>query len=158
MRKLGIIAIVVLLIAVWQAVTVYNAAMEPKRLMEEKALRRAEKEVHFTDIEEIYTYYGNQTYVIIVGTDDDHEKVIAWVPEKTDNVIIEKQKDGISKQEAIAKVKAERNPKEIISAKLGIKKGVPCWEIKYIDQKNFYTFYYLTFEDGSFFDRYGFQQ
>jgi uncharacterized protein YpmB len=84
--------------------------------------------------------------------------VAAWVPEKTGNVIVKKIKSGVSKQEAIAKLKAERNPKEIISAKLGMEKGVPLWELTYIDDDNRYSFYYLSFKDGTFLKRYSFQQ
>jgi uncharacterized protein YpmB len=158
MKKWSILIFLVILIAIWQAFTVYNDAFEPERLMEEKALKRAEKEVAFTSIEEIYTYYGSQAYVVIVGTDEDDEKIIAWVPENMDDVIIAKQEDGISKQEAISILKAERNPQEIISVKLGMEKEVPLWELKYIDEENRYSFYYLSFEDGTFIQRYSFQQ
>jgi uncharacterized protein YpmB len=158
MKKWGILILAILCIVMWQAVTVYHAALEPKRLTEDKALERAKQEIHFKEIEEVYTYYGNQAYVVIVGTNKDNENIIAFVPEKTDNVIIKKQEEGISRQDAIARVKAERNPKEIVSAKLGIKEGIPCWEIKYIDQKNLFTFYYLTFKNGTFLGRYGLQQ
>jgi uncharacterized protein YpmB len=158
MKKWGIILFVFICMMIWQAVNVYDAALEPKQFAESKAMKRAASEVNFINIEEIYTYFGDQAYVVIVGTNSEKEKVAAWVPEKTDNVIVKKIKSGVSKQEAIAKLKAERNPKEIVSAKLGMEKGVPLWELTYVDDDNRYSFYYLSFEDGTFLKRYSFQQ
>ncbi len=158
MKKWGIVFFVLLCIIIWQTVNVYYAAMEPKQSLQAKAMKRAAHKVSFTHIDDIYTYYGEKTYVVFVGENRKGKKYIVWVPEKKGRVIVKRADRGITKQEAIEKLKAERNPKEIISAKLGMEKGVPLWELTYIDQDNRYSFYYVSFEDGTFLKRYSFQQ
>ena len=71
---------------------------------------------------------------------------------------MKEQNEGISQEKAVAKLTAERDPKEIVSVRLGMEKGLPLWEITYIDQENRYSFYYLSFEDGTFIRRYSFHQ
>jgi uncharacterized protein YpmB len=158
MKKWGIVFFVFLCIILWQTVRVYHAAMEPKQSLQAKAMKRAAHEVSFAHIDDIYTYYGEKTYIVFVGENRNGQKYIVWVPEKKGHVIVKRADSGITKQEAIEKLKAERNPKEIISAKLGMEKGVPLWELTYIDHDNRYSFYYVSFEDGTFLKRYSFQQ
>ncbi|MBB5323368.1 uncharacterized protein YpmB [Anoxybacillus tepidamans] len=158
MKKWSILFFVFLCIVIWLTVSVYRAAMDPKQSLIEKARERAAQKVSFAYIDDTYTYYGEKTYVVLVGTDRKGTKKIAWVPEKGEHIVVKRAKSGITKQQAIEKLKAERNPKEIVSTKLGMEKGVPLWELTYIDQDNRYSFYYISFEDGAFLKRYSFEQ
>lgn len=158
MKKWGVFIFIFLCLGVWQAISVYQDALMPKQSLEEKALERAKEKIAFTHIERTYTYYGEKTYIVFIGKNKQGEKYIAWVPEKKGNIVVKRAESGITEAEAIAKLKAERHPKKLISAKLGMEKGVPLWELTYIDQYNRYSFYYLSFTDGTFLKRYSFQQ
>lgn len=158
MKRWGIIFLIFLCIVSWQTVSVYRAAMAPKQTLIEMAKQRAAQKVAFANIDAVDTYYGEKAYVVLEGTDKKGTKKIVWVPVKGGHIVVKRAKSGITKQEAIAKLTAERQPKEIISAKLGMEKGVPLWELTYIEQDNRYSFYYLSFEDGTFLKRYSFQQ
>jgi len=158
MRKWGFILIAAVCIFIWIAVETYGSAVEPKRLAQSKALQRAKEEVEFAEIHDIHTYHGDQQYITIMGTDKADNHIIVWVPENEERVIVKKANKGITKEDAISKLKADRNPKEIISIRLGMENELPLWEITYIDRENRYSFYYLSFEDGTFLRRYSFHQ
>jgi uncharacterized protein YpmB len=158
MRKWMILFVAFLCIAIGVSVSVYRGSLAPKRSLVEAARERAEEQARFVHIDEIDTYYGENAYVVFVGTDRKGTKKIAWVPEKNGSVIVKEAKSGLTKREAIERLTAERNPKKIVSAKLGMEKGVPLWELTYIDEDNRYSFYYISFEDGTFLKRYSFQQ
>ncbi|QPA32955.1 cell wall elongation regulator TseB-like domain-containing protein [Thermaerobacillus caldiproteolyticus] len=158
MKKWGILFFILLCGVIWQAISVYHAALETKQSLQSKALERAKREVAFTDIDRVYTYYGEQAYVVFVGTGRNGKKYIVWVPEKKGHVVVKRADRGITEKEAVSKLKEERNPKRLISVKPGMEKGVPLWELTYIDEYNRYSFYYLSFEDGTFLKRYSFQQ
>lgn len=158
MKKWVIVLFIFLCLAVWQVISVYQDALKPKLSMEAKALERAKEKIALTQIDRTYTYYGNESYIVFVGRTKQGKRCVVWVPEKKGKVVIKRVGSGITEAEAIAKLKADRHPKKIISAKLGMEKGVPLWELTYIDQYNRYSFYYLSFTDGTFLKRYSFQQ
>lgn len=158
MKKWGIIVLLFFFVVIWQAVSVYRAAMAPKETLIAKAEQRAVEEANLSHVQAANTYYGEKAYVVVEGTDEKGTKKIVWVPAKGGHIVVKRTKSGITKQEAIEKLNADRQPKQIISAKLGMEKGVPLWELTYIEQDNRYSFYYLSFEDGAFLKRYSFQQ
>ncbi|OQP03167.1 peptidase M4 [Geobacillus sp. 44B] len=158
MRKWTILLFIFLCLAIWQAVSVYQDALWPKQSMEAKALERAKEKVAFAQIDRIYTYHGEEAYIVFVGKTKKGKKYVVWVPEKKGKIVIKRAESGITEAEAIAALKAERHPKKIISARLGMEKGVPLWELTYIDQYDRYSFYYVSFTDGTFLKRYSFQQ
>jgi uncharacterized protein YpmB len=158
MRKWVVLLFIFLCLAVWQAISVYQDALKPKLSMEAKALERAKEKIALTQIDRTYTYYGNESYIVFVGRTKQGKRYVVWVPEKKGKIVVKRAGSGITETEAIAKLKADHHPKKIISAKLGMEKGVPLWELTYIDQYNRYSFYYLSFTDGTFLKRYSFQQ
>ncbi|MFC4183889.1 cell wall elongation regulator TseB-like domain-containing protein [Saccharococcus thermophilus] len=158
MRKWVVLLFIFLCLAVWQAISVYQDALKPKLCMEAKALERAKEKIALAQIDRTYTYYGNESYIVFVGRTKQGKRYVVWVPEKKGKIVVKRAGSGITETEAIAKLKADRHPKKIISAKLGMEKGVPLWELTYIDQYNRYSFYYLSFTDGTFLKRYSFQQ
>lgn len=158
MKKWLVLMLVFLCLGVWQAASVYQDALQPKQSLAEKALERAKEKIAFTRIDRTYTYYGDRTYTVFIGENKHGKKYIVWVPEKNGKIVVKRAESGITEKEAIAKLKAERHPKKLISVKLGMEKGVPLWELTYIDQHNRYSFYYLSFTDGTFLKRYSFQQ
>jgi uncharacterized protein YpmB len=76
------------------------------------------------------------------------ESIIVWIPDKSKEVFVRKTKDGLSKEEAVQKLLQEKNPKKIISVRLGMEKNIPLWEIYYRSQNNLINYYYVHFDTG----------
>jgi uncharacterized protein YpmB len=157
-KKWGILLLLLLGWTVWLFADAYHAAVASKQKDEQRAIERAKEEADLTAVLDVDTYYGNETYVVVIGKNKDNKKMVVWVPEKGNDLEVKPLSSGISKEEALALLKAEYSPKKVISAKLGMEKGIPLWELTYMDKQNRYSFYYVSFEDGTFIKRYSFAQ
>lgn len=153
MKKLLFFIFLAFVIVVWQAVSLYLAALEPKTAQEEVAIDTAKVEAGLQTINEVHSYYGTVAYQVILGITAENEKVVVWIPEDEGEIVIKKQNEGISKEQVITDLKAERNPKEIRSVKLGIEKNIPLWEVIYINENDRLTYYYSDFETGELLKR-----
>ncbi|KFZ41876.1 copper amine oxidase [Anoxybacillus flavithermus] len=153
-KKIVIAFVCVLFAALALYIDAYSDAISSKNESEQRAMKQAEKKgiIHITDV---YTYRGSDVYIIVIGKNDKDEQMIAWVTEKGRVVDVRKASEGITKQQAQSSVKPY-HPREVVSVKLGMEKGVPLWEITYIDERDRYSFYYVRFEDGTFLKRYHF--
>ncbi|MBO0994782.1 cell wall elongation regulator TseB-like domain-containing protein [Bacillus sp. SD088] len=128
---------------------IYESSRAPLKEMKAYAEERATTEAELTKIDEFYLYNGTETHYVIVGENKSGEKLAVWVPEKKDKEIVEKKMaDGISMQDAIAKLNQEENPKKIMGVKLGMEKDLPLWEISYLDKQSKLNYYYIHFDTG----------
>lgn len=148
MKKWVFILIAVVFVAIGISIKVYMSATEPLKSAQDKAVARAEDQVHFSKVEDFHIYNGLETVYVIEGENRDGDEVIAWVPEKKGKIIVKKAKDGLTKQEAVQKLLQEKNPERIISVKLGLEKNIPLWEIYYRSENNLINYYYIHFETG----------
>lgn len=90
---------------------VYIKAMEPINQAEKVAKEKAENEADLQTVKRVTLYNGNETYYIIDGITQEDEEVYVWVSaDSEDEVIIKNKEDGISKEEAIEKVKNKKIP------------------------------------------------
>ncbi|MBB6283178.1 cell wall elongation regulator TseB-like domain-containing protein [Geobacillus subterraneus] len=159
MKKWGWLALIVFSFLIWQAWSIYGEAMAPKRSMAEKAFARAEEAVGLVDVKKVYTYYGEEACTVFIGqTKQGETDIVVWVPEKEGDIVVKRADSGISEAEARAILQRDRHPQQVIDATLGMEKGVPLWELTYIDAEGRYSFYYLHFADGAFLKRYSFQR
>ncbi|AGE22774.1 MULTISPECIES: DUF5590 domain-containing protein [Geobacillus] len=158
MKKWGWFTLLFFGFLIWQAWSIYDEAMAPKRLMVEHALARAKEAAGLADVKKVYTYYGDEACTVFIGRTKQGKAVVVWVPEKKGSVVVKGVDSGISEAEARAILQRDRRPRRIIDATLGMEKGVPLWELTYIDAEGRYSFYYLHFADGAFLKRYSFQQ
>ncbi|MDQ0271048.1 cell wall elongation regulator TseB-like domain-containing protein [Cytobacillus purgationiresistens] len=148
MKKTIIISVVALLIIIGVAVKIYFNAVDPVREAEEKALKRAQEELNITDVNRFTIYNGNESIYILDGQRKDGEDVYAWVPEKDGKIIVKKKSEGITKEEALQTLLNEKNPKEIISIRIGMESNIPLWEIAYRTEGDLLNYYMIDFETG----------
>ncbi|WP_010284128.1 cell wall elongation regulator TseB-like domain-containing protein [Bacillus timonensis] len=151
--KKWIIGILVLFLVfvIWRGISIYHSALEPLNTAEAKGNEIALEKTPIVTIDESYTYFGTKTYQVVIGKNDEDDKMIAWIPEKKGGKIITRfERDGITKNEAITILKSERNPQEIRSVKLGIEDNIPIWEIIYIGSDNRLTYHKMYFETGKY--------
>ncbi|MGN1402464.1 MAG: DUF5590 domain-containing protein [Bacillus sp. (in: firmicutes)] len=118
------------------------AGIQVKKTAEEEATKFAIDKGGLISVDEFYLYHGSKTYSVVVGKSKDKTEYVLWIPEdlKKENVKKMKYASGYSKEEIIEKVKAEHNPHEIVTVKLGMKKDVPVWEVTVKDEKGGLTY------------------
>ncbi|MCL6571629.1 MAG: DUF5590 domain-containing protein [Bacillus sp. (in: Bacteria)] len=129
-------------------INVYFSSVEPVNEAEKKAISIAKKKVQMSEFEDFHIYNGLEAVYVIEGKNKQDERVIVWIPEKSKKVFVERAKDGLSKEEAIQKLLQEKDPKKIISVRLGMENDVPLWEIYYRSENNLINYYYIHFETG----------
>ena len=148
MKKVIIISLLMFSVIIGSGIIVYLNAVEPIKAAEKKAIERAMKETRLLEAEDFQLYNGLETYYVIRGKNKAGNSIYVWVPEKEGQIIVRKVTDGVSKQEAINKLKEEKNPKKIISVRLGMEKNRPLWEIYYRTEGNLINYYYVDFKTG----------
>jgi uncharacterized protein YpmB len=127
---------------------VYFQSVRPLNSAEKKAIAAAKEEINLSEIQDVQIYNGTETYYVVKAKDKKKQDTIIWVPEKKGEIVVRKKGDGITQEQAVNKLLQERDPKEIISVKLGMIKKRQCWEIYYISRNNLINYYYVDFETG----------
>jgi uncharacterized protein YpmB len=148
MKKIILILVLFIVICVGVFVKVYTGAQEPLKAAEEKAVSLAKEKVELDDVEDFHIYHGTESVNVIEGKNKKGENIIVWVPEKSKKVMWDKRKNGISEEDAVQRLLEEKNPKKIISVKLGMENNIPLWEIYYRSENNLINYYYVHFKTG----------
>jgi uncharacterized protein YpmB len=130
------------------SIKVYFSSVQPVKAAEKKAVALANEKTALSKVVDFHIYSGLETVDVIEGKDKKGEEIIIWIPEKSKNLIVKKASDGLSKEQAIQKLLEEKNPKKIISVRLGMEKNIPLWEIYYRSENNLINYYYIDFETG----------
>ncbi|MCD8510701.1 MAG: DUF5590 domain-containing protein [Bacillus sp. (in: Bacteria)] len=119
------------------------------------------------EINNISHYHGRRSFQVFEGINDDDQEIYIWVEElkeeqKEENtepqVITRLKSDGLTEQQVKDIVHGRLNINEIKSINLGIIGITPIYEVIYEDQSNRHSFYYITFEDGTYIRHYQFQK
>lgn len=148
MKKWIWISVIVIFVAIGVTINIYINALEPLYKAESKAIAVALEKTDLAHVDEFSLYNGTGSYYVVRGTDEKGENLIAWIPEKdSKKIIVKKEKDGITKDEAIEKLYDEKTPDEVMTVKLGVENNIPLWEI-YYRSNNLINYYYIDFETG----------
>jgi uncharacterized protein YpmB len=154
MKKIIFIIVFILLVGMGVSIKVYVDARSPFNEKTEEAIALAKSQGEISKVDNASLYNGAKSYVVLIGENNKKEKVIVWVPnKKKGEIITQKWADGISKEEAVNKLKNEESPKEILSVKLGMEEVGPVWEITYLNKKDQLNYYYLLFESGEWWKK-----
>ncbi|MCA1063153.1 DUF5590 domain-containing protein [Rossellomorea sp. AcN35-11] len=149
MKKwITIISLLTIVLGITASVILYQVSRNPLDIQAENAESRIKEETTIVEIEKTSFYNGSDSYVVVTGKNDQNEKVIAWVPKKNGKIIEEKWADGISKDQAINKLNDEKQPKKLLSVRLGYESVGPVWEMTYLDQQDNLNYFYLLFSTG----------
>jgi uncharacterized protein YpmB len=151
-KKWIIISIVILLACLVGGISVYMNATKPLRTAEKKAIEIAQQETDLTDFHDFQLSNGENTYFVLRAKDSNEEEFYVWISEESRKTVIKKVSSGVSEEEAVKTVYANKDPKEIISVRLGmtkIQKTIrPAWEIYYRTDNGRLNYYYVDFETG----------
>lgn len=142
------ILIVVVVVLTGVFAKVYLTAREPVRAAAKITVPLAKEKAKLTEVTAFHLYHGKETVDVVEGKNKKGEKLIVWIPEKSKKVIVEKAKSGVTKEEAIHKLLKEKNPKKIVSVRLGLEDKTPIWEIYYLSDGNLMNYYNVRFDNG----------
>ncbi|MCR8846911.1 DUF5590 domain-containing protein [Rossellomorea sp. SC111] len=149
MKKwITIIVLLFIVIGISASVLLYQVSRNPLDHQRDLALKRVKDETGIVKVEETSFYNGSTSYVVVTGENEQKEKLVAWVPDKKGKIIEEKWANGITKDQAINKLNDEKEPKELLSVRLGYESVGPVWEMTYLDQQDNLNYYYLLFSSG----------
>lgn len=141
--------IIIFVIMIAFGTTVYINALEPLRNAESEAVKIAKQRTSLVEVTDFTLYNGSETYYVVTGVNSNKQNIIVWIPEKNEKkVIVKKEKDGITKEEAIQKLHQAKDPQEIMTVKLGMENNIPLWEIFYRSNEELINYYYVDFESG----------
>ncbi len=149
------IAFLVLLVVLLFYIILYTVADKPRREAYDQAKSVAEKEVGMQEYTDFYMYQGNEHWDVITGVDKKGKEVGVWIPDGKDKPVTIALSEGISEEKAIAYVKQQESVEEIMSAKLGMEKNKPLWEVTYLDKENNLGYYYIDFYGKEVFKKIG---
>jgi uncharacterized protein YpmB len=154
MKKLVFILVIIVLIMLGFFSKIYLSSIKPVKIAEKKAIALAEKKVKMSKVDDFHIYNRTETVYVIEGKNEHNEKIIIWIPEKSKQVVVIKAKDGITKGEAVQRLEDTKNPKKIVTARLGMLDNIPSWEIYYQSDNNLINYYYIDFETGEWLKKY----
>ncbi|PYZ94545.1 hypothetical protein CR194_03150 [Salipaludibacillus keqinensis] len=142
------------------SIYLYQVIAEPIRDRQEQAVSLAGEQLDFTEVRGVEYYHGRRSYQIIDAVDEDGNDVYIWVEERDDedepNIETRLHSDGLSKQQVIDIAQQELTMERLKSVQLGMIGSTPVYEVNYIDELDRHSFYYLTFEDGTYIRHYQF--
>lgn len=167
--KSWIIALVTMLIVgfIGFSYYMYEAISAPLIERQQETLSVIETMEGLHQIQSISYYHGRRSFQVFEGKNDDDEEIYIWVEELTEEqkeednepqIIMRTKAEGITQQQVRDIVHSRLDIKQIKGINLGIIGVTPIYEVIYEDQSNRQSFYYVTFEDGTYIRHYQFQK
>ncbi|UTR09661.1 DUF5590 domain-containing protein [Evansella sp. LMS18] len=166
--KAWIITVLAVLLAVAAGFMfyLYNSVAEPLTERQQDAVELAFEETDLSEVREVTYYHGRRAYQVIDGADTSGNEVYIWVEELSEEaleageeqrVITRLKEEGITREEARDIAVSRLDIDQIQSINLGMIGSTPVYEITYIDQADRHSFYYMTFNDGTYIRHYQFR-
>lgn len=142
----------------------YTNISQPLNNRENVAVSIAKEETDLMEVIDVDFYHGRRSYQVIEGIDQQGEEIYVFVEERIEEETKETEKnnlhiltinknEGITKEEVREIVQNKLEMKELISIRLGLIGETPIYEVTYVDKWDRHSFYYVSFEDGSYINR-----
>lgn len=130
-------------------------AGQPFRSAKQDAEQVAISEKMLTEVTDSQVYSSTNTYITVLGNDENGEEKAVFIPSSNQKLKIEEvlMKDGISKKQAIKTVQDEFEVKEVLHTKLGWEQNHAVWEITFLNENDKLNYVYLLFENGKWWKR-----
>lgn len=143
--RLTIVIIILIFLFGWG---VYAIGNHPRNESRSQAISLAKKYAHLKYPDDFYIYNREHTYYTITGKNQKNQSILVLIAQKGGKIRILKQKNGITKNEALTQIWAKRNPKKVLKIAPGIFNNRPVWEISYLNQKGNLCYELLSFKNG----------
>ncbi|OEH93418.1 DUF5590 domain-containing protein [Bacillus solimangrovi] len=159
MKKWWWLLLLIPFIVIWQSVNIYQSTLADEKVLHKQAEARAKKIVKGIKVNKVEHFHGKDSYQVVHAINEDGEAVYVWVPDNNKKKpVIKKASEGWTEERVKEQVISERNPIEIIDIRLGMMSGTPLWEVKYVDNNDQYTYYYMNFQNGELVKRYSIKE
>lgn len=153
-KRISTILIIIFIFIIWQTGQFFSSIKETVRETENDALSYLEENIEIKEVVSADFYHGSESFHVFQGLDETGEEIIIWIPSTLETYTLRPKKEGLSIDEVRQFVEQELNPKELVSIKLGMENTIPLYEIIYIDQEDRYSYYFVSFKDGSYLKHY----
>lgn len=147
-KKLGIGVSIVLGLFLLFTTVFYIRSVRPMKQAEKQALEFAEDYVTFAYVSDFYWFNREETYFTLVGTTEKDKEVIAIISQTGDKITILNQKDGINRDQVLAKIEADYGPIKLLKITLGKYQNVPVWEVVTENDDDSLNYYLIDFATG----------
>ncbi len=147
-KKITLRSLIVLLLLILIGWGSFTLANQPVRNARKQAITLAKKYTSFKSPGRFYVYNREQTYYTISGKNAKNQQILVIVPQKGGNLRVVKQASGLTRQEAIAQVKATNSVKRVLKAAPGIFNDRVVWEVTYKNAKGNLCYELINFKTG----------
>ena len=149
MKKTIISGLTILMAAViFGSIYLFNTSRQPLKQAEAETIAIAKETAGLTKADKFYWYNNAETYFSVVGTARNKEPVLVIVEQEGGDVVVLKEGDYITEQQAKQIVREAKKPAELLEVRIGIEEDVPVWEVAYKQENGRLGYYIITAKDG----------
>ncbi|MBM6754654.1 DUF5590 domain-containing protein [Lactobacillus alvi] len=152
-KKLVVRTLMFLLVVILVTWGTFALATQPMRSAQHQAIRLAKRYAGLKTTNGFYTYNRDHTYYTVSGENRQGQAVLVIVPQKGGKLRVVKQSNGLTKQEAIAKVRSENKVKKVLRAAPGVFNDHVVWEVSYRNANGSLCYDLLNFTSGKYVQR-----
>ena len=144
LRNSLIVVVILLVLGLWGV----HHALSPMKKAEQQSVTLAKKYAGLTNQTGFYWTNLNKTYYTVAGTNKKNQPIYVIVPQKGGQLRVLKQSEGLSRNTVLKRTWANKNPKKVLQAALGVFNNKPAWYVNYINQKGQLCYDTLNFKTG----------
>ncbi|MBO8170754.1 MAG: DUF5590 domain-containing protein [Bacillaceae bacterium] len=147
MKKVLIITSVIMILIVGQALHLYLSVQADKRDMEEKGRLFAINEASFQHVDQVSTYHGTESYLVIEGTDSANREVILWKGENSQEQVLKSR--VVPREDILKKITKQYETETIIHITPGLDQHEKFWEVVFLDPEHKLHYLYFDLFNGN---------
>lgn len=156
------LALIFVILIIGYFFIIYYQILNDKHDGYDSAVNYILSETNVNEITDVTYFQEEDGYFIMSGIDDEAEQVFVYLLDKEPfvktNVIIVSKNNFIAEDKLLASWQNECTNCELIDMTPAMIKGVPLWEITYIDENNRYVIEYKTKTNGEIYEQLRFTQ
>ncbi|WP_138417021.1 DUF5590 domain-containing protein [Aquibacillus sediminis] len=155
-----LICFVLFIVLAIYLISIYNEVQQSKQSGFQASEELALSKTDLTSVKNVTRYHGETHYHVVVGSTQDDEAAIVYVPVDTEEQKLQffDAESFVSREDVISSWQTSCSSCQFISANLAIDNQRPLWEIKYIDNQDRYVFEYFLLEDGTSYEHFRLQR
>ena len=146
----SLMTVLVLILVAWGS---FAIATQPKTRAQRQAVSLAKKYADLRSFDHFYVYNRDHTYYTVSGQNRQHQPILVIVPQTGGKLRVVKQASGLTSQQAVAKVRADRAVKRVLKVAPGIFNDRVVWEVTYKNAQGALCYDLLSFKTGHYVQR-----
>lgn len=127
---------------------IYYSAVSASDQIVNQLVTKAKQQYQLQHIKKVTYYHGTYPYHVIKAVNADSQTVYIWLSEKHDVSLVRRAEQGWTQEQVKKHFLVNYQPKQLIDIRLGVEDQTPVWQITFVDAKDNYTFRYIRFADG----------